>query len=137
MAIVPFSTRPTLTRLSLLDHISKSAFAELAQRIVKGSQPPGRLHRGIPVLLSVMKRNMHLSSFQSGSKSHQLKIQRRNTSSNRVGRVGKLGDLSKVLLDASGGSESVEDGHGTRLVVGSGSTSSSERLLSDDGTGTL
>ena len=52
-----------------------------------------------------------------------------------VGRVVDFGRGDESLLDTPGLNESVEDGSGSSLVVGSRSSSSSERLLSDDGTG--
>ena len=55
----------------------------------------------------------------------------------QVAGVSVVGNSNKGLLDGPGRGEPVKDGHGTTLVVGSGSPGTSERLLSNNGTGTL
>jgi len=52
-----------------------------------------------------------------------------------VGRVVDFSGGNESLLDTPGLDESVEDGGGSSLVVGSRSSCSSERLLANDGTG--
>lgn len=54
-----------------------------------------------------------------------------------VGGVDVGGRVDGGLLDGAGRNESVEDGDGTSLVVGTRSTSTTEGLLTDDGTSAL
>lgn len=59
------------------------------------------------------------------------------TNLDQVGGVDEFLEVNKGLLDGTGGDEAGQDGGRSSLVVGAGGTSTTEGLLTDDGTGAL